>query len=154
MRRHYQLTFMYSSLPLFPHSTEFSGGACHRSSKASGRENLEVEQPVACWDCSSLDFHATLPPMLGTTLVGYQVVQVCQSGEKRLLAATWMMEAFHCEQFPLDGVMRLIQERAGHGHLRVFEHRIPARLLLLEPTPYPLPIGHPCLLRHMVGKVA
>ncbi len=66
--------------------------------------------------------------MLGPTLVGYQVVQVGQSCEKRLLAATGMMEAFHCEQFPLDGVMRLIQERAGHGHLRVFEHRIPARL--------------------------
>src|SRR5262245_26342304 len=30
-----------------------------------------------------------------------------------------------------------------HGHLRVCEDRIPAGLLRLEPTPYPLPIGPP-----------
>ena len=46
--------------------------------------------------------------MLGTTLGGYQVVQVCQSCEKRLLAAAWVMEPFHREEFPLDGVMGLI----------------------------------------------
>ena len=65
-----------------------------------------------------------------------------------------MMEPFHREQFPLDGVMGLIQQGAGHRHLRVFEHRIPARLLLLKPAPYALPIGHPCSVRHVVGKVA
>jgi hypothetical protein len=33
---------------------------------------------------------------------------VGEPGQKRLLAATWVMEPFHREQFPLDGVMRLI----------------------------------------------
>src|SRR4030095_16433930 len=55
-----------------PHSIEFSGGACHRSSKASRRENLEIEQPVACRDFASFDFHTTLPGMLGPTLVGHR----------------------------------------------------------------------------------
>src|SRR5687768_8651328 len=45
-------------------STEFSGGVCYRLSKASRREDLQVEQPVACWDFSSFDFHPTLSGML------------------------------------------------------------------------------------------
>jgi len=39
-----------------------------------------------------------------------------------------MMEALHHEEFPVDGIMRLIQERTGHRHLGISEHRIPARL--------------------------
>ena len=31
-----------------PHSTEFSGKGCHRSSKPSGGEDLQIEQPVLC----------------------------------------------------------------------------------------------------------
>jgi len=58
----------------FPHSTEFSGGACHRSSKASRRENLEIEQPIVCWDFSSFHFHPTLAGMLGSTLIRNEVV--------------------------------------------------------------------------------
>ena len=58
----------------FSHSTEFSGGACHRSSKASRRENLEIEQPVVCWDFSSFHFHPTLAGMLGSTLIRNEVV--------------------------------------------------------------------------------
>jgi hypothetical protein len=46
--------------------------------------------------------------MLGATLIRDEVVQVCEPGQKRLLAATWVMEPLHREQFPLDGVMRLI----------------------------------------------
>jgi hypothetical protein len=37
------------------HSTALRGGACHRSSKASRREDLEIEQPVACGDCAFFD---------------------------------------------------------------------------------------------------
>jgi hypothetical protein len=59
-----------------PHSIEFSGGVGHRSSKASRREDLEIEQPVACWDFSSFHFHPTLASMLGATLIRYQVVEV------------------------------------------------------------------------------
>jgi hypothetical protein len=69
-----------------------------------------------------------LTGMLRPTLVGDQVVEVGQACEKRLLTAIGMMEAFHREEFPLNGVMGLIQEGARHWHLRVFEHRIPARL--------------------------
>ena len=66
--------------------------------------------------------------------------QPCQ---KRLLAATGMVKAFHREQFALHGVMRLIQKRAGCWHLRVFEDGMPARFLLLKPTPYTLTVGRP-----------
>ena len=60
------------------HSTQFSGGACHHSSKASRREDLQVEEPVTCRDFSSFNFHPTLRGMLGATLVGHQVVQMGQ----------------------------------------------------------------------------
>src|SRR2546425_2202004 len=87
------------------HSIEFSGRAGHCSSKASRREDLEIEQPVACWDFSSFHFHPTLASMLGTTLIRYQVVEVRQPGEKRLLASLRVVKAFHREQLPLDGIM-------------------------------------------------
>ena len=77
-----------------------------------------------------------------------------QPCEKRLLAATGMMESLHREELPLDSVMRLIQQRAGRRHLRVCKHDIPARLLRLKPAPDALPIGHPCVLRHVIRKVA
>ena len=80
----------------------------HRSAKASRGENLEIEEPVSCWDCSSFHFHTTLTGMLGSTLIRDEIVQVCEPREKRLLAATGMVKPFHCEQFPLDGVMGLI----------------------------------------------
>src|SRR2546422_5043917 len=54
-----------------PHSTELRGRVRHRSSKASRRENLEIEQPVACRDFASFDFHTALTGMLGATLVGH-----------------------------------------------------------------------------------
>ena len=81
--------------------------------------------------------------MLGAPLLGHQVVQVSQAGEKRLLAAPWVMKAFHGEQFPLHRVMRLIEQRARHRHLRVFQDRIPARLLGLPPAPPTRAIGWP-----------
>src|SRR5437870_13917908 len=92
--------------------------------------------------------------MLGPALIRHQVVEVCQPYEKRLLASTWMVKPLHREAFPLEGVVGLIQQRAGHRHLRVFKHRIPARLLVLEPASYALSVGHPCFVRHAIGKVA
>src|SRR5215471_17922083 len=92
--------------------------------------------------------------MLGPALIRHQVVEVCQPYEKRLLAATGMVKSLHREEFPLEGVMGLIQQSAGHRHLWVFKHRIPARLLVLEPASYALPVGHSCSVRHVVGKVA
>ena len=126
-----------------PHSTELRGKGYPHSAKAARGENLEVEEPVACWDCTTFDFHPTLASVLGPTLIGHQVVEVCQPREKRLLAPFGMMEAFHREQLPLDGVMGLIQQGAGGGHLRVCEHRIPPSLLLLHSAPHPRAIGWP-----------
>jgi hypothetical protein len=66
------------------HSTQFSGKEYHRSSKASRREDLQVEEPVACGDGASFDFHPTLAGMLRTPLVGHEVVQMGQPSQKRL----------------------------------------------------------------------
>src|SRR5215510_454391 len=88
-----------------PHSTELRGAACHRSAKASGGEDLQVEEPVACWDFASFHFHATLAGMLSPTLIGDQVIEVRQPCKKRLLTAVWMVKRFHHEQLPLDGVI-------------------------------------------------
>jgi hypothetical protein len=92
----------------FTHSTEVSGGVCHRSSKAPRGEDLEIEQPVSCGDCSSFHFHATLAGMLGPTLIQPQVIQGREPRQKRLLAPSWMMAPCHREQFPLAGVVGLI----------------------------------------------
>src|SRR5712691_2162229 len=92
--------------------------------------------------------------MLGATLIRDKVIQVGEPREKRLLAATGVVKPLHREQFPLNGVMRLIQKRASRWHPRVCKDRIPARLLLLEPAPYARSVGFPCALCHAVGKVA
>jgi hypothetical protein len=92
-----------------PHSTRFSGKGYHRSSQASRREDLEIEKPVSCGDCSSFHFHATAASMLSTPLVGHEVVQMGEPSQERLLTPFGMMEAFHHEQLAVDGVMRLIE---------------------------------------------
>ena len=63
-----------------------------------------------------------------------------------------MMESFHHEQLPVDGVVGLIQPRAGHRHPGVCKHQIPASLLVLKPWPYALAIGRSSRGGHMVGK--
>ena len=122
--------------------------------KASRSEDLEIEEPVCCGQSPAFHFHAALTGMLGPPLIGYQVVQVCEPREKRLVTPVWLLEPFHREQFPLDGVMGLIQQGARHWHLRVFEHRLPARFLLLHPVPHACAIGHPSRGGNMVGKAA
>ena len=79
-----------------------------RSAKASRREDLQVEHPIWCGDSSTFHFHATLASMLSPTLIGDQVVEVREPGEKRLLTAAWMVKRFHHEQLPLDGVVGLV----------------------------------------------
>ena len=56
------------------HSTALRGRAWRRSSKASGGEDLQVEEPVLGWDFASFHFHTTLASMLGPTLIRYEVV--------------------------------------------------------------------------------
>ena len=81
--------------------------------------------------------------MLGATLIRDEVVQVRESHETGLLTASRMVKPFPGKELPLDGVMGLIQERAGHRHLGGCKDRIPARLLLLYPAPDPLAIRRP-----------
>ena len=74
--------------------------------------------------------------------------------EKPLLAATWMMEPLHREQFPLDGVMGLIEQGAGRRHLGIFKHRIPARLLVLNPVAHVSAVLFTYRRRNVVDKAA
>ena len=53
----------------FPHSIALCGEAYPHSSEASGGEDLDIEEPVSGWDCSTLHFHATLAGMLSATLI-------------------------------------------------------------------------------------
>jgi hypothetical protein len=71
----------------FPHSTRFSGSVCPRSSKASRGEDLEVEEPVCGRYSPAFHFYPTLPGMLSPTLIGHQVIQMCQPRKEYLLAA-------------------------------------------------------------------
>ena len=79
------------------HSTGLCGGGRPRSAKASRGENLQIEEPVVCRYAPAFHFHTTLARVLGPTLIGDQVVQVRLPYEKRLLAPTWVMKAFHGE---------------------------------------------------------
>jgi hypothetical protein len=118
------------------------------------REDLEIEEPVSGGYSAAFHFHPTLTRMLGATLIRHQVVQVRQPDKKRLWAPLGMMEAFHREQLPLDGIMGLIKQGAGDGHLRVCEHHVPTRFLVLKPAPHALAIGCPRRVGDVVGKVA
>ena len=77
-----------------------------------------------------------------------------QPRQECLLAALTMMKALHGKQFPFDGMVRLIQERAGHRHLGGCEDRIPAGFLVLKPTPHPRAIGRPRRGGDVVGEGA
>jgi hypothetical protein len=69
-----------------------------------------------------------LAGMLGSMLVKNQVAQVCQPDKQRLLAPLGMMAALHRVPLRLDGVVGLIRQGAGDGHLRVCKDGIPAHL--------------------------
>ena len=90
-----------------------------RSSKATRGEDLQVEHPVCGGYAPTFYFYPTLAGMLSATLIRKKVIQVRESREKRLLTATGMVQPFHGKELPLDGVMGLIQQGTGHGHLRV-----------------------------------
>jgi hypothetical protein len=123
--------------------------SCSRALLSSSRAAVQIEPPVACRDCSSFDFHRTRPPRLGATLRGHQLVERGPPRETRLRVSPGMRHPLHRDQRPLDGVVGLVSEGAGHRHLRGGEHRIPGRLLLLEPTPDAFPVGHSGAGRHV-----
>ncbi|HSX80805.1 MAG TPA: hypothetical protein VLQ80_19820 [Candidatus Saccharimonadia bacterium] len=60
----------------------------------------------------------------------------------------------HHEEFPVYGVVSLIQQRAAGRHLGVCEHRIPARLLVLEPMANALTMVGSNRGGDVVGKAA
>jgi hypothetical protein len=66
--------------------------------------------------------------MPGSMLVRNQVAQVCQPDKKLHLAPLRMMAALHRVPLRLDGVVGLIRQGAGDGHLRVCKGGIPAQL--------------------------
>jgi hypothetical protein len=92
--------------------------------------------------------------MLGPTLVGHQVVQMGEPAQKRLLAPGGMMAALHHEELPVHSVMRLSEQRTGHGHLRVFQDGIPAGFLVLKPRAPPVAVGRSCRGGDVVGTTA
>jgi hypothetical protein len=92
--------------------------------------------------------------MLGSTLIRDEIVQVGEPRQKRLLMATGMVKRFHHEQFPVDGIMRLIQQGAGGWHLRVCEHGIPAGFLLPKPAPDTLTVRRARRGGDVIYKVA
>ena len=75
-KKHVIRCFGLKWVSMMPHSIGFSGSVCPRSSKASRREDLQIEEPVCGRDLSAFDFHATLTGMLGATLIGDQVVEM------------------------------------------------------------------------------
>ena len=115
---------------------------------------MEVEHPVRRRYTPAFHLHATLASMLSPTLIGDQVLEVRQPYQKCPLAPRGVVKPLHGAEFPLQSVMRLIQHRAGHRHLGVCQHRIPARLLGLQPLPYTVAVGRPGGVGAMVGKGA
>ena len=91
--------------------------------------------------------------MLSPTLRGDQGIEVRQPCEKRLVAPPWMMQPLHREELPLDSIVGLVSQGAGHRHLRVCKDGIPAGFLVLKPAPYPRAIGRPRRVGDVIGKV-
>src|SRR5262249_5944158 len=79
------------------HSSEFSGGVRYCSSKSSRGEDLKIQEPILRGDFATFHCDPTLPGMLSSTLIGDQVIEVRQPGQKRRLAPFGMMEALHHE---------------------------------------------------------
>ena len=92
--------------------------------------------------------------MQGATLIRNQVVQVREPREKGPVTPTGVMETLHHKQFPIDGIVGLVQYRAHRRHLRVGEHRIPAGFFVLEPMANALAMRFSHRRGDVIGKVA
>jgi hypothetical protein len=68
-----------------------------QSSKASRGENLQVEHPICGGDAPAFHFDPALARVLGSTLIRDQVIEVGEPRQKRPLAPSGMMQAFHHE---------------------------------------------------------
>src|SRR5437870_13764421 len=91
--------------------------------------------------------------MLSALLVGYEVVQMGEPCEKRLLAAFGMMEALHHEQLPIDGVVGLIQHGARHWHSVWPKNSCGLALVVLQQSAKPLvTLQWPCTYRVLADR--
>jgi hypothetical protein len=115
---------------------------------------VAVEPPVACGDLSPVDVHAPWANVLGATWVGYQVIQQREPVQTVRWAPLGMMEPAHHEQLPVDGMVGLIQPRAGHWQTGVVEDRLPGRFLGPDPVPYALAVDRPRRVHDMIRNVA
>jgi hypothetical protein len=91
--------------------------------------------------------------MLGAPLIRDQVVQQSQTIDACVLAPVLMVKPFHHKELAVNRVLRVVQHCATHRHLRIIEHRIPSRFLVLEPLSHPITIGLACLTADRGGKV-
>jgi len=136
------------------HSTEFSGGVCHRSSKASRGKDVPSEEPSGCGSSTAFHRHATQPGMRGTALRRHQMGHVREPCDTRLWAPVGRMAALHHEALPVDGVMRLIQPGARHRHPGGCEDRRAARVLVLKPLSHTGAVGRPGGVGDRLGQAA
>ena len=58
------------------HSPAVCGQGCHRSSKASGSEDLQIEESIGYRYAPAFHFHVTLASMQRSTLLRHQVLQM------------------------------------------------------------------------------
>jgi hypothetical protein len=72
---------------------------CSRSLKASRSEDLEIEPPVTCGEFATFHVHTTMPDMLSPVLIGYQVVQMYQTSQQRLLTPLGWLNPFIMNNF-------------------------------------------------------
>jgi len=124
------------------------------SAKPARREAVDMQAPVACRYTPACHCHPTLPGMRGPTLRRDQGVEGCQPGEQRLVPAPGMMQPLPGAPVPLPGVVSLVSQGAGRWPLRVCKESRPARLLGLQPAPYPLASGRPCRVGDVIDQVA
>ena len=96
------------------HAIGLRGTGYHRALQASGRADLQGEEPVAYGDCASFHVHPAEASVLGAPLIRHQVVQVGEPRAQRSLAPAWVVQPLHRASFPLDGVVSVIQQGASH----------------------------------------
>ena len=115
-----------------------------KSLKPATGQDLEIEKPIACRHLPTLDFHSTFAAVNRPPLIRNQVRQNRKTIEENSLATGFVMKALHHEQFPVDGIMKLIDLSRGFGNVAIRKQNMPPRLFPLYPFPHPLSIVFSC----------
>ena len=61
-----------------------------------------------------------------------------------------MMKPFHHEQFPVHGIVELINQRGRLWNVSILKQDVPSRLFPRDPFPYPRPILFSRQMRHLL----